>query len=256
MQEPEVAKLHFKEMTMIEHLDEFRTMLIKVLVILFVGFGSVYSFSDQLSSLLLAPLKTAIGTKGQIVYLSVFDKVIVQLQLSFWSAIILTSPFWFWQLWNFIKPGLYAKEIKLIRPFMISGFLLFCLGVTFAYKVVFPFTLDVLIHFGTEDVAASISFKDYIVICIKALVLFGLLFQIPNVMVILGFLEIVTKQSLAKIRRYAYVAFTVLAGIVTPPDVVSQIMLLLPLVLLYELGILAVAVIVHPYLYKKYAEPN
>lgn len=247
---------HFKEMTMIEHLEEFRSMLIKVIIILFVGFGLVYNFSDQFSNILLAPLKSAIGTKGQIVYLSVFDKVIVQLQLSFWSSIILTSPLWFWQLWNFIKPGLYVHELKVIRPFMVSGFLLFCAGVTFAYKIVFPFTLDVLVHFGTQDIAASISFKEYILLCIKALVLFGILFQIPNVMVILGFLEIVTKQSLASIRRYAYVIFTVIAGIVTPPDVVSQIMLLLPLIVLYEVGILAVAFIVHPYLHKKYANSN
>jgi sec-independent protein translocase protein TatC len=249
-------KTHFKEMTMIEHLEEFRSMLIKVLVILFVGFALVYSYSDQLSNILLAPLKSAIGTKGQIVYLSVFDKVIVQLQLSFWSSIIITSPLWFIQLWNFIKPGLYFHEIKVIRPFMLTGFLLFCLGVTFAYKVVFPFTLDVLVHFGTQDIAASISFKDYILLCIKALVLFGILFQIPNVMVILGFLEIVTKQSLSSIRRYVYVVFTIVAGLVTPPDVISQVMLLLPLIVLYEVGILAVAFIVHPYLYKKYANSN
>ena len=246
-------KTHFKEMTMIEHLEELRTMLIKVILILFVGFSIVYSFSDQLSSILLAPLKLAIGTKGQIVYLSVFDKVIVQLQLSFWSSIIITSPLWFLQLWQFIKPGLYVHEIKVIRPFMVTGFILFCLGVFFAYEVVFPFTLNVLVHFGTQDIAASISFKEYIILCIKALVLFGILFQIPNVMVILGFLEIVTKQSLSSIRRYAYVLFTVVAGIITPPDVISQIMLLFPLILLYEISILAVALIVHPYLYKKYA---
>lgn len=249
-------KPHFKEMTVVEHLDEFRSILIKVLLILFIGFGLVYNFSDQLSNLLLAPLKAAIGTKGQIVYLSVFDKVIVQLQLSFWSSIILTSPLWFWQLWSFIKPGLYVNEIKVIRPFMLVGFFLFCLGVLFAYKIVFPFTLDVLVQFGTQDIAASISFKDYIVICIKALVLFGLLFQIPNLMVILGFLEIVTKQSLSALRRYVYVAFTVLAGLVTPPDVVSQVMLLIPLIILYEVGVGAVAFIVHPYLYRKYAKTN
>lgn len=256
MDQVETRKHHFKEMTMIEHLDECRTMLVKVLIILFVGFAVVYGYSDQLSNLLLAPLKVAIGTKGQIVYLSIFDKVIVQLQLSFWSAIILTSPLWFWQLWKFIKPGLYVNEIKVIRPFMLVGFFLFCMGVTFAYMVVFPVMLNVLMQFGTQDISAAIDFKDYILICIKALVLFGLLFQVPNVMVILGFLEIVTKQSLAKVRSYAYVGFAILAGVVTPPDVVSQVMLLLPLILLYELGIAAVAFIVHPYLYKKYADSN
>ncbi len=246
-------KTHFKEMTLIEHLDELRTMLIKVLIILFVGFGIVYNFSDQLSSILLSPLKTALHGQGQIVFLSIFDKVIVQLQLSFWATIILTSPLWFWQIWNFIKPALYHNEVRVIKPFMMTGFFLFCLGVWFAYSIVFPFTIDVLVHFGTSDVTATISYQDYIILTIKALVLFGLLFQIPNVMVILGFLEIVTKQSLSRIRRYVYVVFTVVAGIITPPDVISQLVLLMPLILLYEVGILAVALIVHPYLYKKYS---
>lgn len=251
-----VPKTHFKEMTLIEHLEELRVAIIKILIIIFLGFGIIYSFSDELSNLLLASLKETLHGNGQIVYLSVFDKVIVQLQLSFWATVIFTSPLWFWQLWKFISPALYQNEIKVIRPFVISGFILFCLGVIFAYSVVFPFILDVLVHYGTQDIVATISFADYILLTIKGLVIFGLLFQIPNIMVIMGFLELVTKQSLAAWRRYVYVGFTVLAGIITPPDVISQLVLLLPLILLYEVGILAVAIIVHPYLYKKYAVSN
>lgn len=251
-----VHKTHFKEMTLIEHLEELRSSLIRILLILLVGFAVLYNYSDELSSMLLASLKAALDGKGQIVYLSVFDKVIVQLQVTFWATIIFTSPLWFWQLWKFISPALYESEIRIIRPFVISGFVLFCFGVLFAFEVVFPFTLDVLVHYGTQDVVANINFQEYILLTIKGLVLFGLLFQVPNLMVILGFLEIVTKQSLSAWRSYIYVIFAVVAGAITPPDVVSQIVLLLPLMFLYEVGILAVALIVHPYLHKKYAVSN
>ena len=252
----EQKKHHFKEMTIVEHLDELRTMMIKILLIIFMGFFAIYGLSDYLTSCLLKPLKEALGSHGQIVYLSVFDKVVVQLQLSFWATVIATSPLLFWQLWAFIRPGLYEKEAKVIKPFMWVGFLLFASGVLFAYFVVFPFTLNILVNFGTTDIVASISFSDYILLTIKVLVLFGVLFQIPNVMIILGFLEVVTKQSLAALRRYVYVGFTVLAAVITPPDVVSQLILLVPLIILFELGIIGVALIVHPYLYRKYQVPG
>jgi len=246
-------KPHFKEMSLVDHLDELRSSLIKIVVIIFVGFILSYNYSDRVTDILLVPLKEAMANNGQIIFLSVFDKVNVQMQLSFWSSIILTSPLWFWQIWNFIRPGLFENEIKVIRPFLIVGFFLFCGGVLFSYKIVFPFGIKLLLSFGTQEITANISFAEYIVLTIKVLVAFGVLFQIPNAMVILGFLEIVTKQSLAKMRRYIYLGLTVVSGIITPPDVFSQLILLVPLVLLYEIGILAVSFIVHPYLHKKYA---
>jgi sec-independent protein translocase protein TatC len=244
---------HLKEMTLIEHLEEFRTTLIRMLAVLILGCLLTYFFSDELSHLLLAPLKNALHGQGQVVYLSVFDKVIVQMQLAFWGGVIMVSPILFALLWQFVRPGLYEQEVRVIRPFMYSGFLLFVLGVIFAYMVVFPFTIEMLINFGNDEIEANISYGEYIVQSIKVLVLFGMLFQIPNALVILGFMELVTKQSLRKLRGYIYVGLTILAGIVTPPDVISQLVLLGPLIILYEIGILAVALIVHPYLHRKYA---
>lgn len=243
----------FKEMTFTDHLEELRKLLISLIVLLFIGFILTYSFAEPLSNFLLKPLLSALKGQGQVVFLGVFDKVMVQLQLSFWSSVILTSPLWFWLLWRFIVPGLYPHEIKIIRPFLIVGFVLFALGIFFCYTVLFPFLLATLMDFGGSSVVASINYADYIVLSIQILVLFGLIFQIPNVMVILGFLELVTKQSLRKMRSIVYVGLTVVAGIVTPPDLISQLLLLVPLVLLFEIGIIAVALIVHPYLMKKYA---
>lgn len=245
-------------MPLIEHLDELRKTLISVLIILTVSFFISYFLGDSISEILLKPLREGLsnlngGVKGQIVYLGILDKVLSQLQVAFWSSIIISSPLWFYQIWKFIKPGLYEKEAKIVMPFLLVGFFLFWCGILFGLYVVFPFTFKTLMDFGVSNVSATIGLKDYLVLASKILVLLGLLFQLPNLMLILGFMELVTKQSLRSWRRYVYVIFAILAAIVTPPDVLTMIAVLIPLVILYEFGILAVSAIVHPYLKKKYA---
>ena len=243
-----------KEMSMVEHLEELRTTLIRVLVIVLVSFVACYGFGEHISEVLLQPLRNVLTNsgQGQIVYLGLLDKVISQLQLAFWSSAVLSSPLWFFEVWRFLKPALYDHEAKVIRPFIFVGFLLFVTGVSFAYFVVFPMTFKLLLDFGVGNVSASISLKDYIVLASKALLFFGIAFQLPNVTLILGFMGLVTKYSLRKIRRYVYVGFAVTSAMITPPDIVSMVGLWLPLCMLYELGIWAVAVIVHPYLEKQH----
>lgn len=241
-------------MTITEHLTELRNRLVKSLIFIGVVFFVSYSYSAEIAEFLMVPLRAALGNEGQIVFLSILDKVWAQFQLALWTAVIIASPFWFYQLWAFIRPGLYDKEANIIRPFFVVGFFLFWAGVCFGYWGVFPLAFDVLIDFGVKDVTAMLSFKDYLTLSIKILVFLGVVFQLPNVMVILGFMEIATKQSFRAMRPYVYVGFAVIAAALTPPDVVTQLGLWIPLVLLFEVGILAVAVLVHPYLKKKYAE--
>lgn len=245
-----------KEMSLVEHLEELRTTVIRVAVIVLVTFVAAYGLGEHISEILLTPLRGVLGEKsqGSIVYLGLLDKVISQLQLAFWSSIILSSPLWFYEIWRFIKPGLYDHESKMVRPFLIVGFFLFILGGCFAYFVVFPLTFDLLLDFGVQNVTASISLRDYIVLASKALLFFGLAFQLPNICLILGFMGLVTKYSLKNIRRYVYVGFAAGAAFITPPDIVSMVGLWLPLCVLYELGIIAVAMIVHPYLEKRYGD--
>ena len=118
----------------------------------------------------------------------------------------------------------------------------------FGYFLVFPLTFETLLSFGVKNVQATISLKDYLVLSSKVLVFLGLVFQLPNILLILGFMGLVTKYSLREMRRYVYVGFAVLSAMLTPPDPYTMLGLWFPLVLLFELGILAVAVIVHPYL--------
>jgi len=239
-----------KEMSLTEHLEELRKTVIRVVIILAVSFFIAYSFGDMISEFLLAPLRGALSkdSKDQIVYLGLLDKVLSQLQVSFWSSILLSSPIWFYEVWRFVKPGLYEHETKAVKPFIFVGFLLFVLGVLFGYFVVFPLTFETLLSFGVGNVNASISLKEYLILSSKVLVFLGVVFQLPNVLLILGFMGIVTKYSLREKRRYVYLGFAVLSAMITPPDVITMMGLWLPLAALFEVGILAVALIVHPYL--------
>ncbi len=242
-----------KEMSLVEHLEELRKRIIHILLILIIGFGICYSIGEQIAGFLMVPLKNSLGTTGKIVYLGLLDKVLAQFQIAFWSSILLTSPLWFREVWLFLKPALYDKEVKVIRPFLIVGFILFWLGVAFGYFIVFPYTFETIMSFGSQEIEATLSYQDYLLLASKVLVFLGIVFQLPNVMLILGFMDLVTKYSLRNLRRYIYVIFAIVSAVLTPPDVITMLALWFPLCALYELGILAVAVIVHPYLKRKYA---
>lgn len=247
-----------KEMSLVEHLEELRKRIIRVILILVVGFAICYSTGEHIAEFLMVPLRAALGEEGKIVYLGLLDKVLAQFQIAFWSSILLTSPLWFREVWLFIKPGLYEKEVKVILPFICVGFLLFWLGVSFGYFIVFPYTFETIMGFGVQNIDATLSYRDYLILSSKVLVFLGIVFQLPNVMLILGFMDLVTKYSLRNLRSYVYVAFAVVSAMLTPPDVITMMALWFPLVCLYEVGILAVALIVHPYLKRKYplAEPT
>lgn len=244
-----------KKMSMYEHLEELRKRIVRVLLIITISFAICYGLGEHIQEILLAPIRSALGDgNGKIVYLGLLDKILSQFQVAFWSSIIISAPLWFHQVWLFIKPGLYENEVKVIRPFLVAGFILFLLGICFGYFIVFPYTFETIMGFGVQNIEATISLRDYLILTSKVLVFLGMLFQLPNIMVILGLMEIVTKYSLSEMRRYVYVAFAVLSAILTPPDVITMMALWVPLVVLFELGILAVAIIVHPYLKRRYID--
>lgn len=241
-----------KEMNLSDHLEELRKRVIRILIILLVAFAITYSNGEIIAEFLLTPLRKSLGANGKIVFLGIFDKVWSDLQVSFWSSIILSSPLWFWQVWSFIKPGLYEKEAKVIRPFIVGGFFLFICGFLFGYYVLFPMTFQILTSMGVKDVEAMISLKDYLSLASKVLVVLGLIFQLPIILLVLGFMGLVTKYSLRSFRRYVYVGLSIFAAVITPtPDPFTMLILWIPLILLYEIGILGVTIFVHPYLEKQ-----
>lgn len=241
-------------MALTEHLEELRTRVIRIVLILFIAFFVCYHFGAEIQNILLLPLRNALGSDGKIVFLGLLDKVLTQFQLSFYSAIILSSPFWFVQLWLFIKPGLYETEVKIIRPFLMVAFFLFWLGICFGYFIVFPFTFETILSFGVQGVEATLGLKDYIVLASKILVFLGILFQLPNVLLILGFMGLVNGKKLSVARRYVVTAFAVLSAIMTPPDPITMMALWIPMVCLYEIGLWSVKMIVDPYKRRKEKE--
>ena len=229
-----------KDLSLQDHLTDLRKAAIRTLIIISVSVILTYSVSDYISEILLKSLRTALQNgSGKIVYLGVFDKMVSQMQVSLWSGIVFSAPLWFREVWLFIKPGLYEKEIKFVRPFMYIGLILFWAGVLFGFFVVFPVTLNVLMQFGVSNVEANINLKDYIILSCKVYVFLGLCFQIPNVLLILGFLGVVNSSFLIEKRKYVHIALMIIAAVVSPPDVISMFALWIPLSLLYELGILA-----------------
>ena len=227
-----------KDMSLTDHLTELRGRIIKIVIYLIVFFGLCYNFGDKLQDFLLMPLRSALGSEGKVVFIGLLDKVLTQFQLAFWCSIITSSPLWFRELWLFIRPGLYDNEIKIIRPFIFLGFTLFCLGVSFGYFIVFPFTFETILGFGVSNIEATISLKEYIVLSSKVLVFLGLLFQLPNIILILGLMGAITHQQLTGLRRYVINAFAVVSALITPPDPITMMALWVPLVLLYEIGLL------------------
>lgn len=236
-----------REMSLTEHLTEFRSRLIRISIILLITFFICYGQGENIQELLLAPLRSSLDSSGKVVFLGLLDKVLTQFQLAFWSSVVFSSPLWFRELWLFIKPGLFEKEIKVILPFVFFGFILFCLGICFGYFIVFPYTFETILGFGVGGVEATISLKDYIVLSSKVLVFLGILFQLPNIMLILGFMGLIDNQKLSDSRRYVICAFAVLSAMLTPPDVITMMALWVPLVLLFEIGSLGVRFIVTPF---------
>ena len=241
-------------MGLAQHLEELRRALINIMVILAASFLVTYGFGEFIVEWILYPLRNSLQEveNSSIVYLGILDKVMGQFQVAFWSSIILSSPLWFWQIWKFVKPGLHPHEIRVIRPFLFFGLILFWLGVGFGHFIVFPLTFEMLHNFGVGQVQATIGLKAYLVLACKVLVFLGLVFQLPNALLILGFMGLVTKYSLRNMRRYIYVAFAVVAAMLTPPDPYTMLGLWLPLILLFEVGIIAVALLVHPYLERRF----
>ncbi len=234
-----------------EHVEDLRKVVMRIVWILVIAFVLTTYFVDDITEYLLLPMRNSLhDTKsGILVYHSIFEKAWVQVDVSIWWAIMISSPFWFYQIWSFIKPGLHPHEIRAVKPFMILGWILFLSGMAFGYYIAFPAVFKFLASVGAHDIQANINLRDYISTSSQILLFLGFIFQVPNILLILGFMGIVTKQSLRKMRRYIYVGLAIFAAIFSPPDVISMIAVWVPCCALFEIGVLLVAWVVHPYLH-------
>lgn len=221
-----------KKMPFTGHLAELRTRLIWIFTSLGVGFAMVYPLSERLLIFLQKPL----GEK--LIMISPTESFMVYLKLSFFGALILSIPMVLYQLWAFIAPGLYPSEKRYALPFVIFTTLCFALGAIFAYLLVLPIGLKFLLKFGGDLITPMISVANYVSFVGIMLLAFGFVFEFPIVIVFLTKLGLITPAFLRKNRKYALLGLFVIAAILTPPDVFSQILMAGPLWLLYEISIL------------------
>lgn len=220
------------------HLEELRSRLIKSSIAVAVGFLLSYAFKEQLFDILTAPLMQVMKHGDHLIYTNLPEAFFTFLKTAFFTGIILAAPVLLYQFWMFVAPGLYDREKRMALPILFLSILFFGGGILFGYFVVFPFGFKFFVGFASETVRPMPSMREYLSFASKLLLAFGLVFEMPMVITLLARLGIVSVVLLRKFRRYAILLFFIVAAILTPPDVISQILMALPMMLLYEISIL------------------
>ncbi|MBN2296953.1 MAG: twin-arginine translocase subunit TatC [Deltaproteobacteria bacterium] len=220
-----------------DHLEELRWRLVKCVVAIGAGFAATYAFSDRIFNFLVSPLVKLLPEKSQLIYTSLPEAFFTYLKVSFFSGLILATPVILYQIWKFVMPGLYEKEKRYVLPFVLIATLFFLVGVSFAFYVVFPLGFKFFLGFSTETISALPSMKEYLGLAMRLLFAFGITFELPVIMFFLAKMGIVNHTLLRSKRKYAILIVFVLAAILTPPDVISQFLLAIPLIALYEISI-------------------
>jgi len=222
----------------LSHLEELRKRLITCAIAVGVGFVISYIFAERLFQILVTPLTRIMPEGDRLIFTNLPEMFLTYLKTAFITGILLTAPVLFHQLWMFIAPGLYQHEKKYVIPFVVFSTILFVGGALFGYFVVFPFGFKFFLGFANEHIQALPSVKQYFSFAIKLLFAFGIVFELPVVAFFLSKMGIVTPEFLKKKRKYALLMTFVMAAILTPPDVITQLMMAGPLILLYEIGII------------------
>lgn len=234
-----------KGFTLEEHLLEFKHRLAKIVLSFIVITIITFQFSWDIFHLLSKPLSKLSEDYGNFhfIYTKLTEGFIAELKISFISSLFLCSPIFFYQLYKFLEPGLYKDEKKIIMLYIFFPPVLFLIGVVLVYFIIMPITWKFFVSFqnisarnGTSIILEA-KISEYVDLIVELFIGFGLAFQLPIILVMLTKLRIITYMQLKSFRRYSIVLIFILAAILTPPDVISQVILALPLVLLYEISI-------------------
>jgi sec-independent protein translocase protein TatC len=243
---------HDKEMSLLEHLAELRRRLLWSAGAFLIAFLFSYHFSEQIYNFLAAPLAHALearGEKPEMIYTALYEAFFTYIKVSVFAAAFLSFPVIATQLWLFIAPGLYKREKQAMLPFLAVTPILFFAGGALAYYVIFPAAWNFFLSFQSGGGTASVQIdlmarvSDYLDLVMKLIFAFGLAFEMPVLLTLLGKVGILNSAALRKYRRYAYVGCFVLAAVLTPPDILTQCGLAVPLILLYEISVFSVKMV-------------
>ncbi len=246
---PEDDVIDDKPMPLIDHLIELRQRILYALGGFVAAFILCYAFSKQIYGFLASPLADILasqtGQERRMIFTALYEAFFTYLKVAFWGALMISFPWWAMQLWLFVAPGLYRSEKRAMRPFLLATPVFFALGAAFCYYFVIPAAWHFFLSFESPEGAGGLPIQleakvgEYLSLVMRLIFAFGFAFLMPVGLVLLARVGIITPEGMASKRRYAIVGMFVLAAVITPPDVISQIGLALPLILLYEASILA-----------------
>ncbi|MDI1252334.1 twin-arginine translocase subunit TatC [Thermomonas sp.] len=231
------------ERPLIAHLLELRSRLLRGVVGLLLVLAAMLPFANKLYALLAQPLLDKLPKGGQLIATQVASPFFAPMKLAFFAALMVSMPWLLYQVWAFVAPGLYRREKKLALPLLGSALALFYAGCAFAFFLVLPMVFGFLARVTPSGVAMMTDISAYLDFVLVLFLAFGLSFELPVALVILALLGWVTPKQLREGRGYAVVGVFVVAAVLTPPDVVSQLMLAIPMCLLYEAGIIAATMV-------------
>jgi sec-independent protein translocase protein TatC len=237
-------------MPLLDHLIELRNRLMYSIGAIFIAFCACYFFAPQIYNILMHPLIEAIGMEGRrMIFTAPQEAFFTQIRLAFWAAALISFPVIASQVWMFVAPGLYKHEKKAFLPFLVATPVLFAMGGSFVYYFIMPLALKFFAGFETLGGADALPIQletkvsEYLSLVMTLIFAFGIAFELPVLLTLLGKVGIATSAGLASKRKYAIVGMFIFAAVVTPPDVISQVGLAVPLILLYEISIISVKMI-------------
>ena len=225
-----------KEMPFLDHLEELRWRLLKSVISVFVMMVICFFFSDYILELLLFPGKQ-IDPPVPLQVLKVQTVFIIKLEIALFAGIIFSLPVIFYQLWQFVAPGLVLTERKLLPVVVFASVVCFLLGGAFAYFIIIPYALQFFLSLAPIDIENKIALDFYIGFLLRLIIVFGVVFELPMLSLILAKFGLLTAEFMRKYRKYALVGAFILGAILTPPDPTTQVMLALPIIILYEISI-------------------
>lgn len=228
------------------HLFELRDRLIRVLVAVLIVFVPLAFFARELYALLAAPLLASLPAGGQMIATDVVGVFLVPMKVALMVSFLVALPYVLFQVWAFVAPGLYAHEKKLAVPLVAASVVLFFVGMAFAYFAFFPMVFGFMAKFAPEGVAWMTDIEKYLSFVMTMFFAFGVTFEVPVIVIVLVKAGIVSVAQLREWRPYVIVGAFVVAAVLTPPDIISQFMMAIPLTLLYELGIVLAAWLTKP----------
>lgn len=244
------------EDTFISHLMELRDRLLRSLIAIGVVFLCLFPFASELYDLLAHPMMRALPEGSKMIATGVITPFLIPVKIAAMLAFLVVLPYVLYQAWAFVAPGLYAHEKKLVLPLVIASTVLFVLGIAFCYFFVFGVVFSFVNRIAPKSISVAPDIEQYLNFVLTMFLAFGVTFEVPIAVILLARMGVVTLEQLKNVRPYFIVGAFIVAAVVTPPDVVSQLLLAIPMCLLYELGLFAARFFVRPPEEDEYRSPS